>query len=94
MTATLTLQIPSGNVGDLDLFFELGRAGLYPKDAVTYFADPPRIVLEVDSEVVTFLLEQLALSIDMKNAQSLVEWRAARADQYQLPIDELPQSEF
>ncbi len=86
MTATLTLTIPAGHVGDLAHLFELEREGIIPPDAVCYYPDPPRYVVDVDSEVVSYLLEQLVISTDMKGGQSLVEWKARNMNQVELPL--------
>ena len=86
MTATLTLTIPAGHVGDLAHLFELEREGVIPREAVTYYPDPPRYVVDVDSEVVSYLLEQLVISTDMKGGQSLVEWKARNMNQVELPL--------
>lgn len=86
MTATLTLTIPAGNVGDLAHLFELEREGVIPREAVTYYPDPPRYVLDCDSGVVTYLLEQLTLSTECRQGSSLVEWKARNLNQVELPL--------
>ena len=86
MTATLTLTIPAGHVGDLAHLFELEREGVIPRDALSFYSDPPRYVLDCDSEVVSYLLEQLVISTDLKGGQSLVEWRAQNLNQVELPL--------
>lgn len=87
MTATLTLTIPAGHVGDLAHLFELEREGVIPRDAVSYYPDPPRYVLDCDSEVVTYLLEQLTLSTECREGSSLVEWRARNINQLALQLN-------
>jgi hypothetical protein len=86
MTTTLTLTIPASHVGDLAHLFELEREGVLPREALTYYPDPPRYVLDCDSEVVSYLLEQLVISTDLKGGQSLVEWRARNMNQVELPL--------